>query len=364
MIIEDIRIVPFERPAPVERLNVKAASILNLLTESVAVEVRTSDGVTGESLSVGGGPGLAHYLEGSLKPLVLGRDLRDRERIWQDMWAADRLWFSPQHALGTLEIALWDAYGKTVGVAVSELLGRYRDKVPAYASSMTLGSVEEYVEAALGIKERGYFGYKLHITGDVRTDIEICERVREAVGPDWHLMVDAVSAYDYQEALKVGRVLEALDFTWYEEPLRDYDIGSYRKLREKLDVPLVGVEVLPGAHISAAEYIRQNAVDVVRSNAFFKGGISPMKKMCSTAESFGMRIEITAGANPLLAAANLHVAATARNNTFYEQLTPEPVYDFACTQWSGVGPDGYIEVPTEPGLGPRIDWDYVDKYRV
>jgi L-alanine-DL-glutamate epimerase-like enolase superfamily enzyme len=367
MKITDVKLTPFRRPleGKAKDVMIKGQSLLPHITEFVAIQILTDEGITGESLSLGGGLGMAHYLSNTIKPLLIGRDPAHREAIWQDMWDLNRLWFTPLFAIGIMDVAVWDLYGKSVGKPVHEILGTYRTKLPTYASSMTKPSNEAFAEEALKYKAMGYHGYKLHVVGrDAKEDIKACAAVRKAVGDDWALMIDAVSAYNQTDALRVGRALEELDFEWYEEPLRDYDIHGYKMLADKLDIPILATEVNEGSIFTIPEYITERAIDITRADVAFKGGVGAVKKIAGMAEAFGMNLEVHNNANQMLEAANIAVAMSIKNTKYYEQLVPEQLFQFGVKEILRVDNEGYVHVPTGPGIGMELDWDFVSKYKL
>jgi L-alanine-DL-glutamate epimerase-like enolase superfamily enzyme len=366
MKITDVKLTAFRRPnAPNDKdAMIKGQSIRALMTEVVAVQVMTDEGITGEALSLGGGQGLAHYIASTIKPMLIGRDPEYLEQNWQDMWTLNRLWFTPLFAIGTVDTALWDLYGKILNRPIYKILGAYRDKLPTYASSHTKATAAEFVDEALKYKEKGFQAYKLHVLGEPKFDIECCTAVRKAVGDDYKLMIDVVSGYNQREALHVGRALEDLDYYWYEEPLRDYDIHGYKMLAEALDIPIAGVEVNEGSLYTTPEYITQRAVDIVRSDVSFKGGIGQVKKTAALAEAFGLNLEIHTNPNPLLDAANLQVALSIKNTDFFEQLVPEHVVQFGTKNTVRIDKEGFAHAPQGPGHGIEIDWDWVNKHKI
>jgi L-alanine-DL-glutamate epimerase-like enolase superfamily enzyme len=366
MKITDVKLTVFQRPgSPSDGdVMIKGQSMRALITEVVAVQVMTDEGLTGEALSLGGGRGLAYYLATTVKPLLIGRDPEYLEALWQEMWEMNRLWFSPLFTLGTIDTALWDLYGKILNRPIYKILGAYRDKIPVYASSMTKATAEEFVEEALAYKERGFQGYKLHVLGEYKFDIECCAAVRDAVGADYPLMVDAVSAYNQREALIVGRKLEELDYYWFEEPLRDYDIHGYKMLADKLDIPVMGVEVIEGSIYTTPEFIINRAIDIVRSDVSMKCGVNQVKKTAGLAEAFGMNIEIHTNPNPLLDAVNLQVALSVKNTDFFEQLVPESLVNFGVKESVMIDSEGFAHAPKGPGHGIEIDWDFVNRYKI
>ncbi|SHH07170.1 L-alanine-DL-glutamate epimerase [Jatrophihabitans endophyticus] len=367
MIIKDVRLVSYraELPAGYEAPTLYGGqSIAPYVTDFLAVQLVTDEGITGEVVSAYGGLSLAHSIADRLRPILVGRDPAYREAIWQDMWRLDRLNYTTQFAIGTVDVALWDLYAKSLDEPLYKLLGAVRDKVPVYASSMEHPTVQQFVDEALHYKEIGYQGYKLHVWGDARRDIGLVAAVRDAVGPDYPLMIDVAGNYQQHEALKVGRVLEELDYLWYEEPIREYDLHGQRMLADKLDIPICGTEVAPGAMISAPEYITTRAVDIVRGDVSFKGGVGPLKKMAGLAESFGMNIEVHTNASTIIDAANLHVIASIANTTYFEQLVPEQLFTLGGVEKIHIDGEGFAHVPEGPGIGARIDWDMVEHNKV
>jgi L-alanine-DL-glutamate epimerase-like enolase superfamily enzyme len=366
MRIKDIRIQIIRRDPPsVQGVGPRygGVSFLNELYEVPVVTIATDEGIEGNSFG-SNGLALAHYLV-KLKPLLIGEDPLDREKIWQKLWEQTRILFLPQTALGVIDVALWDIGGKAANLPIYKLLGAYRDKVKAYASSTQRPTTESYVQEALDVKKRGFTAYKLHIPGIPGKDLEICRAVREAVGDSISLMLDPVARYDREQALMVGREIEKLNFYWYEEPISDFDIDGLVELSSALDIPIAGLEVRPGNLYAMKEYLVRGAVDIVRSDVQFNGGITQLKKVASLAEAFGMRCEIHTNFNPLMNAANLHVTCSIKNCEFYEWWIPEELmWDFGVKESLVVDTEGYVHVPYGPGLGLEVDWDYVAAHAI
>jgi L-alanine-DL-glutamate epimerase-like enolase superfamily enzyme len=134
-----------------------------------------------------------------LKPVVLGQDPLDRERLYHALWQRSRS--TTARAIGAVDVALWDLAGKVAGLPIHRLLGSYRDRVRAYASSAVLGSPEAYGEEAARFKAEGWTAYKIHPPTDPATDIAVCQAVRRAVGDGYAVMLDGSWAYDYPTAL-------------------------------------------------------------------------------------------------------------------------------------------------------------------
>jgi L-alanine-DL-glutamate epimerase-like enolase superfamily enzyme len=337
--------------------------------------IQTDAGVEGYAFG-----GIAQgVLESLVKPVLIGQDPFYREWIWQRLKERQRLNLGSLNdkVLALVDVALWDLAGRAVGEPVYKLLGAYRDKVPAYASTMCgddleggLDTPEAYARFVTQCRERGYPAFKLHtwqppVPGapDVKRDIAACAAVREAVGPDVPLMLDPYHYYSREEALYLGRELEKLGYAWMEEPMDEHSMSSYVWLAQQLDLPICGPETVEGKMHARAEWIRHEAADILRGGIGDLGGITPLVKVAHLAEAFGMRMEVHGGG-----AANLHVlCAMGIPGQFYERGLLHPWVDYEAPQpWLTENDDpmddeGYVHVSQRPGLGWEIQFDYVQE---
>ena len=278
------------------------------------VTISTDDGIDGHAFlgsayhsATHDGPGLIQYL----KPIVMGQNPLDRERLYHALWKRSRT--ATVRAIGAMDIALWDIAGKAAGMPIHQLLGSYRASVPAYASSQVLDAPQAYAEQAAQIKAKGWQAYKIHPPQNWREDIKVCEAVRKAVGDDHILMLDSIWSYEYEAALRVGRAIEDMNYYWYEDPLADQDIYNCVKLREKLDIPLMATEWPATGFDSYATWLVQRATDFLRGDVAIKGGITTLIKTAHLAEAFHMKYEVHHGGNSLNNVANLHVIMAIKN---------------------------------------------------
>ena len=336
--------------------------------------VKTDEGVEGHCF--GGSPDLAELATRFLK----GEHPLDRERIWQRLrqnQRAERVLLDDRN-MGVIDQALWDLAGQLTNLPVYRLIGGYRDKVLAYASTMCgddipggLDTPEAYGRFALACKERGYRAFKLHtwmwpLGPDARHDVAACAAVREAVGPDMHLMLDCHHDYSREDALYIGRELEKLGYHWLEEPMPEHSVSSYVWLTEQLSIPVVGPETAEGKMYTRAEWIVRGASDISRGGVQDVGGITPLLKIAHLCESFGVAMEVHGGG-----AANLHVlCAMGQPGEYYERGLLHPMLDYeAQTPWlrevvDPLDAEGYVHVSERPGLGHDVDWDYIRDHAV
>jgi L-alanine-DL-glutamate epimerase-like enolase superfamily enzyme len=334
-------------------------SQLGLLT------VRTEEGVDGHAF-LGSAMRGAH-LDGEsliqqLKPLVMGQDPLERERLYQALWHKNRA--TTFRAIGAMDVALWDIAGKVAGMPIHRLLGSYRDRVPAYASSAVLGSTEDYAGEAMRFKSEGWTAYKIHPPTDPAADIEICRAVRRAVGDGYMLMLDPTWAYQYPEALRVGKAIEELGYHWYEDPLADDDLGSYVKLKQHLHIPIMATEYSPGGFTAYAPWLTAQATDFLRGDVAVKGGITALVKGAHLAEAFHMNFEVHHGGNSLNNVANLHVIMAIRNCEFFEVLLPAGAQKYGLAEDIEVDGQGFVHALNAPGLGASIDFALIERQKV
>ena len=324
--------------------------------------VTTDEGITGHAFLGSAfyaadmdGASLIHYL----KPLLLGQNPLDRERLHKAMFKRVRT--TTVRAIGAVDIALWDISGKAAKLPIHSLLGSYRDRVPAYISSAVLASPDAYADEALHYKSLNFAAYKIHPPQVWRQDIHVCEAVRKAVGDDYLLMLDSVWSYDYPTALRVGQAIEALGYYWYEDPLADADIYNYVELRKKLHIPIMATEY-PAAGLDAyAPWVMERATDFLRGDVAVKGGITTLVKTAHLAEAFHLNYELHHGGNSLNNFANLHVIMAIQNTEFFEVLLPAESQKYGLLNDLEVARDGMVHAPTGPGLGAEIDFELIKR---
>ncbi len=320
-------------------------------------------------------------IENVVKPAIVGKDPLLREEIWYDLNERQRInsGTMTDRVLCSVDCALWDLAGNALGQPVYKLLGGYRDKVPAYASTMCgddlnkgLATPNDYAKFAKWAMDRGYPSFKLHTwqppcqgAPNPRRDIEACAAVRDAVGPKVPLMLDPYHYYDREAALLLAKGLEKLDYYWMEEPMDEHSMSSYIWLTSQTSLSICGPETCEGKMYVRAEWIKNNACDISRAGVGDVGGITPLMKTVHLCESFGMRCEIHGGG-----AANLHSLCAMKNGEFYERGLLHPFIDYEQpAPWLNqlidpMDENGFVHVPDRPGLGWDINWEYIEENRV
>lgn len=329
------------------------------------VTIQTDEGVEGHSFMGSpsqGADAIAGPLMDMVKPIVVGRDPLDIGALWAEMWSLHR--HVSLRAIGAVDVALWDLAGKVAGLPIHQMLGSCKKQVPAYASSAWFPTPEAYADEALNFQSQGWTAYKMHPHGEPKVDVEICQVVREAVGDDMVLMLDSMWAYNYEDALRVGRAIEELDYFWYEDPLAEEDIYNYVKLHSKLDIPILSTEYAPGGLYGMAQWVHQGATDILRGDVAVVGGITPLVRIAHLAEAFRMKCEIHHGGNSLNNVANLHVTMAIPNCDYYEVFPANGANKYGLVTDIEVDEKGLVYAPEGPGLGYEIDWALVDREKI
>ena len=339
------------------------------------LSIETDEGITGyDFMSI---PGIGPRQTGEqilnfIRPRLLHRNPLDIGAIWNELARFGRS-IDPS-VQGYIDVALWDIAGKAAGLPVHRLLGSVRTRVPAYASGWFHAAITDYVDEALAFGEMGLKAYKIHPPSFGRAfgrevesmdmDLAICRAVREAVGESAPLFLDPVIGYSYEDAVRIGRAIQDLNFVWYEDPLPSYDLHGYIRLKSHLHIPILATETLVGGLHALAPWITSGATDYLRGDVVLKGGITGLMKIAHLAEGFGMNCEIHDAYNSLNNVASLHVAAAVNNCHWFEILIIDPPgkhtfnhLNMCLADEFVVQPDGHVVVPEAPGLGVEIDWD-------
>jgi L-alanine-DL-glutamate epimerase-like enolase superfamily enzyme len=318
------------------------------------VRVDTDAGIVGHAAS-GAGYAAARLVETLLKAELIGQNPLLTEYLWHRGWEMHR-WGGSMEAVFLLDAISWDIKSQAAGLPLYLLLGGNDPKVPAYASTVTWDTMDEYERHIKECADEGFFAFKLHASGDARWDAELSRNLRRWVGDEADLMFDGSAGWDYVTSLWFGRVLEEVNFLWYEEPMREYDLTSYSELCRALDIPILGAECSEGAHWNVSTWIQQRALDMARISRA-KGGYTGAIKIAHMAESFGMRAQVHG--------TDVQLSAAVPNNDYVEVLVID------SEQIAGLkdqGPrsviDGYMYASDEPGMGPQPDWEEIERNAV
>jgi L-alanine-DL-glutamate epimerase-like enolase superfamily enzyme len=332
-------------------------------------EILTDEGITGYTR--GGDNPLFDRLMG----FVVGEDPMNVERIWDKLYW-NTFDYGRRGAMmlvqSAIDIGLWDIIGKKLGQPVYKLLGGFRDEVPAYATSIDLGwTLEEVVEEKVEQVELGFNAVKMKVgRRDWREDIQRVKAVRDAIGGDIDLMVDANNGWSVSNAIRMAHRLERFEVDWLEEPVIAEDYEGYAQVRAATEIPIAGGESVH-TKWDFRELITRGCIDIVQADVYRCGGITEWVKIATLAETYNLSMAPHAGgrvsATIVAAVPNGLIVESFERSQYKKPVTTMLKFQ----QDTGLNfykidlmpRKGWIKLPQEPGLGLDPNLDAIELYR-
>ena len=344
------------------------------------VQIGTDEGITGiaGTHSHGGAEAQADdpkwddllqvlTVEQQVKPYLLGKDPFHIARHIQVVRSASSFGSIPWFVM----VALWDIIGKACGKPIYKLWGADKDRIRAYASTGELRKPEQRAEDATRIKEKGFKALKLRFHHeDPKDDLKVLEAVRQVVGDDFSIMVDANQAgvlpssrrgpvWNYNVALQVAKELEKLGVEWLEEPLHEFNFNDLSRLTKNTGIPIAGAERSQGIH-QFKLYLDKGIYNIIQPDPCYSEGLFQILKIAALAEANFVKCVPHCWSNGLGLAANLHLGAAIPSCDWVEYPYDPP--SFTEKTFQGilkeplrVGEDGCISIPQKPGLGVELN---------
>ena len=359
MIITRIEATPVRSPM---REPLKWSGGTRLSASGLLLQIHTDEGLVG----IGECPGptlptIRTIVEAELTQFLLGQDPLRVEWLVHRMEEFARNWSRiAAYAIAGIEIALLDLKGKTLGVPVTELLGGFcRDEAPV-AGYLFIDEPEANARKAADFVAAGFTELKLKVGRDFEQDHDTLAAIRDRVGPDVKIRIDANMSWSVPAAVRWIRGLERFDLQYVEQPVPDFDLEGLAQVRRSVAVPIAADEACCDVR-SALDLIRADACDIFVVYPSEAGGLTRARQIAAMADAVGKWCAIGSWAELGVAtAANLHVVASSTNfpfasDTHYphqqEDVLSEPL-DMA---------HGWVEVPRSPGLGVELDSDAVER---
>jgi L-alanine-DL-glutamate epimerase-like enolase superfamily enzyme len=332
-------------------------------------QIETDEDVTGFWFG-----GNREVIERRIKPKLLGENPLMLERLWQKMYmGGDRKPVAKGDyiaAMSCVDNALWDLAGKILGQPVYRLLGGYSNRVRAYAAGgyyTEEGSVEDLVrEMSRYIAER-FTAVKMKVGGwrfgiDMRMDVERVKAVREALGDDVDIMVDANNAWNAYEAKRFAKLVEPYHPYWFEEPVNPDDIDGSIEVRMSTTIPIASGEN-EFTRYGFRDLISRRAVDIVQADPNIAGGLTEVRKIASIAAAY--HIDFAPHGNHIIGS---HAVAAFPNGLIVECFPKSSPYRDPDVYGIYRDPievrDGWIEIPDKPGFGVELDERIAARYEV
>lgn len=335
------------------------------------VEITCDNGLTGWGECLGPAEINAAVLR-DMRNLIIGRSPLEIEPIWLELYNQyrDQGQRGPIHtALSGIDIALWDIAGKHHDCPVHALMGgAWRASVPAYATGGFRPEGHNHAEACAaemaGYVAEGFRAVKIKIGYGIASDLAAIESVREAIGPETALMIDANHGYDAIDAIEIGRRAAPFEIEWFEEPVVPEALASYRRLRDAQPLPIAAGETWHGRW-AVQEALSQGCVDILQPDVCGIGGLSEARKILTLADVHHVRVVPHVWGTAVALAAGLqfhaiippappaHEARTAllefdrTHNPFRQMIVNTPIEH----------ENGEVPIPDGPGLGIEINRD-------
>ncbi|GAA0481577.1 mandelate racemase [Paractinoplanes deccanensis] len=345
---------------PVETLRTDALQTF-LAQETVFVEIRTDDGGegTGYTYTIGtGGTAVLALLRDYLLPRLPGQDPRRVEAVWRDLFLSTKattVGALTSLALAAVDTALWDWRCKAAGQPLWVLAGGAKDRVPLYDTEggwLQL-TTEELVAGALASKKAGWPGIKMKVGRSPREDADRLAAVRDAVGADFDVMLDANQSLTASDAIRRAKLLEPYDPYWFEEPLPAEDVAGHEAVAGNTSIPVAVGESMyaPGQF---AEYVRRGAAGVIQVDVARVGGITPWLKVAHLAEAANVAV-----CPHFLMELHVSLCCAVPNSRYLEHIPQLR----AVTRDEIAVERGHALAPSAPGLGIAWDRDAIDDRR-
>jgi L-alanine-DL-glutamate epimerase-like enolase superfamily enzyme len=349
--------------------------------DDLVVRVNTDEGIVGIG-EVDSAPEVvkavidspsSHAIAIGLRDILIGHNPLDVEGLWRKMYHAV-IYYGRRgvaiHAISGIDIALWDIRGQVEGKPISHLLGKpMRDRVRAYASRLMPDTETETREAVAELRDMGFTAVKLGwgpLGNDPKHDVRLARAARDAGGSGVEIMVDAGLGYgaNADTAIGVARELQAMGVYWLEEPFEPDEYEAYAKLADTVDIRITGGEQ-DATWWGFRELIERGRVDVVQPDVTRCGGITEILKIARLATETGKECVPHAWKSGIVKAASLHVNAMIPGATYQEYCVAEtPINKLLTNERLEIDGNGFVAIPTAPGLGVTLDESVVKRLRV
>lgn len=348
---------------------------------AVLAEVETDDGVVGwgESYDNGSGPSAAvrAMIEYGYAPIIVGANPLDTDVLWERCYHAfkdhGRKGIAIE-ALSAIDIALWDLKGKLLGQPIWRLLGgRFRDRLRTYATGVYWHDVDDPTEAmiadARALLAQGFNAIKMGGGYGVAEDIRRAAALREAIGPDVMLALDANQSYTAGDAVRLARGLEPLGIEWLEEPVPPEDLNGYVVVRNSTSIPIAGAEV-EYTRFGFNEVLSRGCVDIIQPDITATGGFTEYRRLLTLASVYNTAVFPHGWVSAVGQFANLHLTAAIpsaplrwRDEGPWLEMdrTPNPLRDELTVEQPEFHA-GLVAVPDRPGLGITVRRETLERY--
>jgi L-alanine-DL-glutamate epimerase-like enolase superfamily enzyme len=328
------------------------------------LKITTDEGITGIGLGHGGE--IERAILAHLTPMLIGEDPINVERLWHKMWVPKLVGRRglTTRAISAIDIGLWDIKAKAANQPLWKMLGGFRDRVPTYVAG-------GYYEEGKGLRElaqemesnvaMGARAIKMKIGGvGITEDVERVRVVREAVGPEIKILVDANCAYRHYDAIRFARQAERYDLFWFEEPVAPDDYDGHRKLGQATSIPIATGEN-EYTRYGFRDLIRNDCAAILNADAKILGGVTEFMKVAALAQAHDLDIA-PHGSQDI----HIHLVAAISNGLILEfyRDTVDPMWGRIYRDTLKLNEDGTVSAPTAPGIGVEPNESVLAPYRI
>lgn len=352
----DLVNIPLEKPIRTAIHDIRSVGCVLITLES-------NDGITGEGIALSLNAAQLTAFDdviSGFSHLVEGEDPDFVERIWENTW---REMTPLGHkgitvgALSAIDTACWDMKGKAVGQPLHRMFGACRDRIKTYASGglWLSNSIDELAREAEQFVADGFQAMKVRIgMPDWRDDVERVRAIRNAVGPDVELMVDANQGLTVKQAIRLGRRLEEIDIFWLEEPVLASDLAGHAEVRGRIDIPVASGES-EYSRFGMRAMIEAKAADILMPDLQRMGGLTELRRTAALAASYEMPIS-----THLFTEHSLSIAGSVPNCISVEHMPWNAPLFIEAMEMEG----GSIVIPERSGTGFTFNQDAIQRFRI
>lgn len=331
------------------------------------IKIDTDEGITGIGFAGGltDDGGIISSIVNQFRQIVIGRDPFHTERIWDDMWQPKLVGRRgiTTRVISAIDIALWDIKGKAFNIPVFKLLGAFNDTVPVYVAG-------GYYEEGKGLAElssemedsvsMGARAIKMKIGGaSINDDVERVRVVRQTIGPEVKLMVDANCAYRYYEAIEIAKKMEKYDVYWFEEPVNPDDYRGHQLVAQATSIPIATGEN-EYTRYGFRDLIENQCAAILMPDALIMGGITEFIKVAALAQAHDLPIAPHGNQD-----VHVHLVAAVPNGliTEYYRGSTDQMWNMMFKDTLTIE-DGCLRPPDRPGLGIELNEGALAPYRI
>jgi L-alanine-DL-glutamate epimerase-like enolase superfamily enzyme len=301
-----------------------------------------------------------------LTPELIGEDPIDVERLWHTMWVPKLIGRRglTTRAISGIDIALWDLRAKVAGLPLYKLLGGFRDRMPTYIAGGYYEEgkgLEDLAREMIDNVEMGARAVKMKIGAvSIREDVERVKAVRDAIGPDVKLLVDANCAYRAYEAIQIAKRMEEYDIFWFEEPMAPDNYDGHRRLAEATSIPIATGEN-EYTRYGFRDLIATGAVPILNADAKILGGVTEFMKVAALAQAYDLDIA-PHGSQDI----HIHLVSAISNGLILEfyRDSVDPMWGKMYHHTLRLNDDGTVSPPDVPGIGVDPNYEVLEPFRV